>query len=393
MLLGLVGKPSSGKSTFFKAATLSDVLIASYPFATITPNHGMGYVRVKSLCTELGVKCNPRTGYCNGKVRFVPVELMDVAGLVEGASEGRGLGNKFLDDLRQADVFIQIVDVSGTTDKEGREGSGDPIADVKMLETELDKWYRSILSKVWDKLSRTIQTTHSDFAKSISKQFSGLKVSEEDVKSSLIKLKLDPEKPTSWTEEDLAKFARTLRHMTKPMIVVANKVDKSSAKVNFEKLKVEFPEMKIVACSADSELSLRQASNTGLIEYTQGDSSFKINEDRVNQRQKEALETIRKNVLDVYGSTGVQDVLDYAVFDLLKYIAIFPAGSKLSDSKGNVLPDCFLLPKGSTALDFAYFLHTDIGDKFVKAVDVRTKKAVGKDQPLNHRDGIEIMTN
>src|SRR3989344_1625307 len=369
MLLGLVGKPSSGKSTFFKAATLADVLIASYPFATITPNHGMGYVRVKSLCTELGVKCNPRTGYCNGKVRFVPVELMDVAGLVEGASEGRGLGNKFLDDLRQADVFIQIVDVSGTTDKEGREGSGDPISDVKMLETELDKWYRSILSKVWDKLSRTIQTTHSDFAKSISKQFSGLKVSEEDVKSSLIKLKLDPEKPTSWTEEDLAKFARTLRHMTKPMIVVANKVDKSSAKVNFEKLKVEFPEMKIVACSADSELSLRQASNTGLIEYTQGDSSFKINEDRVNQRQKEALETIRKNVLDVYGSTGVQDVLDYAVFDLLKYIAIFPAGSKLSDSKGNVLPDCFLLPKGSTALDFAYFLHTDIGDKFVKAVD------------------------
>ena len=141
MLLGLVGKPSCGKSTFFKAATLSDVLIASYPFATIEPNHGIGYVRVDALCKELNTKCNPRTGFCNGETRFVPCELMDVAGLVEGASEGKGLGNKFLDSLRQADMFIQIVDASGTTDQEGKEGTGDPIADVKMLENELNKWY------------------------------------------------------------------------------------------------------------------------------------------------------------------------------------------------------------------------------------------------------------
>ncbi len=163
MLLGLVGKPSCGKSTFFKAATLSDVLIASYPFATIEPNHGIAYTRVKALCKELGTKCNPRTGFCTGETRFVPVEIMDVAGLVKGASEGKGLGNKFLDDLRQADMFIQIVDTSGTTDIEGKEGSGDPVLDVKMLENELNKWYKAIFEKVWDKLSRTIQTTKQDF--------------------------------------------------------------------------------------------------------------------------------------------------------------------------------------------------------------------------------------
>ena len=393
MLLGLVGKPSSGKSTFFKAATLADVLIASYPFATITPNHGMGYVRVKALCKELGVKCNPRTGFCTGEIRFVPVELMDVAGLVKGASEGRGLGNKFLDDLRQADVFIQIVDVSGTTDSEGKEGSGNPIEDVRMLENELDKWYRGILSRVWDKLTRTLQNTKQDFAKEIAKQFSGLKVSEDDVKDVLLKLKLNSGKANSWSEEEIANFARLLRHSTKPMIIAANKVDKNDAFENLKKLKEEFPNMIIIPCSSDSELSLRQAANSGLIEYIQGSSNFKINEDKVNNNQKEALEYIRKNVFEKFGGTGVQDILDKSVFELLKYIAIFPAGSKLADSKGNILPDCFLLPPNSTALDFAYYLHTDIGDKFIKAIDVRTKQPVGKDHPLKHCDGVEIMTS
>jgi ribosome-binding ATPase len=403
MLLGLVGKPSCGKSTFFKAATLADVLIASYPFATIEANHGMGYVKVDALCKELNTKCNPRTGFCTGETRFVPVELMDVAGLVEGASEGKGLGNKFLDDLRQADMFIQIVDISGTTDIEGKEGSGDPVEDVKMLEGELNKWYEAIFKKVWEKLSRTIQSTKQNFPEAVAKQFSGLRVNEDDVKEVLIKLKLNPEQPTSWSEDDLRNFTTTLRHLTKPMLIAANKIDKPGAKENLEKLKQEFPGMLIIPCSSDAELSLRQAANAEMIEYIQGDSTFKINEDKVNDapsgkgrvsgRQKEALELIQKNVLDVFGSTGVQEVLDKAVFDLLKYIAIFPAGSKLADSKGNILPDCFLLPEGSTALDFAYHLHTDIGDKFVKAIDVRTKQPVGKDHPLKHRDGIEIMTS
>jgi ribosome-binding ATPase len=393
MLIGLVGKPSCGKSTFFKAATLADILIANYPFATIEPNHGIGYVRVKALCGELNVRCNPRTGSCDGKTRLVPVELMDVAGLVKGASQGKGLGNQFLDDLRQADMFIQIVDASGTTDSEGQEGTGNPIEDVHMLENELDQWYKGILDRVWDKLSRTIQTNKSNLAEAIAKQFSGLRVSEDDVKEVLSKLKLNPEKPTSWTGDEVAKFTKALRLKNKPMIIAANKIDKPGAKENIEKLKREFPNYMIIPCAADSELSLRQASKAGLIEYTQGDSDFKINEKKASEKQKEALLSIKKNVLDKFGSTGIQEILDTSVFDFLKYIAIFPAGSKLADSKGNVLPDCFLLKEGSTALDFAYHLHTDIGDKFIKAVDVRTKTPVGKDHPLKHRDGIEIMTS
>lgn len=392
MLIGLVGKPSCGKSTFFKAATLADVLIASYPFATIKPNHGVGYVRVDALCGELGVRCNPRTGFCDGKTRFVPVELMDVAGLVEGASEGKGLGNQFLDDLRQADAFIQIVDVSGTTDSEGKEGQGDPVADVRMLDKELDSWYKGILMKVWEKLSRTIQTSKTNFAQQIAKQFSGLRVSEDDVKDVVLKLKYNSEKPAEWTGEQLANFARELRLMTKPVIIAANKIDKPQAEENLKKLRETFPDLKIIPCSADSELSLRQAAKAELIDYIPGASDFKINEDKVNEKQKEALVKIKENVLDIYGSTGVQNVLDDSVFDLLKYIAIFPAGSKLADAKGNVLPDCFLLPRGSTALDFAYHLHTDIGEGFIKAIDVRTKQPVGKDHELKHRDGIEIVT-
>ncbi|MEI6058340.1 MAG: redox-regulated ATPase YchF, partial [archaeon] len=391
-----VGKPSCGKSTFFKAATLADVLIAPYPFATIKPNHGMGYVRVDCIDKELKTQCMPRTGYCINHLRFVPVELMDVAGLVEGASEGKGLGNQFLDDLRQADVFIHIVDISGTTDAGGKElpqGGHDPLQDVKMLENELDLWYTGIFMKVWEKMAKTVQTTKQNLAKALEKQFSGLKVTEDDIKESIIKLKLDPEQPLSWTSQQIRQFTNLLRHKTKPMVIAANKIDKPQAKANIERLKEAFPHIMVIPCSADSELSLRQAAKAGMIDYIPGSKEFKIHEDKVNEKQKHALETIKKTVLDVYGSTGVQDVLDRAVFDLLKYIAVFPAGAhKLADSKGNILPDCFLVPPGTTALDFAFSLHTDLGNNFVKAIDARTKQPVGKDHPLKHRDGIEIIT-
>ena len=393
MLIGLVGKPSCGKSTFFKAATIADVLIASYPFATIKPNHGVGHVKIDCIDKEFDTNCNPQKGYCINHKRFIPIEIMDVAGLVEGASEGKGLGNQFLDNLTSADAFIHIVDVSGETDEEGKETKNyDPTKDVKMLENELDLWYLGILKKVWGAFARTVQNTKSDFAKAVAKQFSGLKVTEDDIKDVLRSGDFNIEKPNNWTDQELKKFAHKLRHLTKPMIIAANKIDKPNSKENLEKLKTSYPDITIMPCSADSELALREASKAKLIEYVPGDKDFKETE-KLNEKQKTALNNIKENVLKPYKSTGVQEILNHTIFNLLKYIAIFPASAnRLADSKGNILPDCFLLPEKSTALDFAYHLHTDFGKNFIKAIDARTKQAVGKDYQLKDRDALEIMT-
>jgi hypothetical protein len=391
MLIGIIGKPNVGKSTFFKAATLAEVLIANYPFATIKPNHGIGYVKIDCIDKELNTQCNPREGFCINHIRFVPVELMDVAGLVPGASEGKGLGNQFLDDLRQADAFIHIIDLSGKTNAEGKPTTNYyPGEDIKFLEKEIDLWYSSILKKVWKTFSRTIESTKENFVEAITKQFTGLKVTEEDVKRIVLKLKLNIEHPTKWTEQDIFNFASTLRKETKPMIIAANKIDLEESKENLKKIKEEF-DYPIIPVSSDSELALKEASKAGLISYIPGENKFEILKD-LTEKQKSALDRIQK-LLEEYNTTGVQDVLNYVVFNLLKYIAIFPAGTnKLADSQGNILPDCYLLPGNTTALDFAFKLHTDLGNNFVKAIDVRTKKIIGKDHILKHRDGIEILT-
>jgi len=394
MLIGLVGKPSAGKSTFFKAATLAEVDIAPYPFTTIKPNHGIGYIRIDCIDKEFNVQCMPNHGFCIQHQRFVPVDLMDVAGLVPGASEGRGLGNKFLDDLRQADVFIHILDISGTTSVEGKilpEATYEPWKDVLFLEDELNKWYYNILIKAWKSFARKAELEDSDFSDSVAKQFSGLKVNKEQVKKIILKLNFEG-RPSVWNDEQLFKFASELRKESKPMIIAANKIDTEKAKENLEILKRKFPDLNIIPCSSDSELALREAGKLNLIEYIPGDKEFKII-GNLNEGQKNALEKIKKNVLNIYGNTGVQQILNFAVFDLLKYIAIFPAGAtKLADSKGRILPDCFLLPLGSTALDFAYALHTDFGKNFVKAIDARTKRALGKSYELKNRDALEIVT-
>jgi ribosome-binding ATPase YchF (GTP1/OBG family) len=420
MLIGLIGKPSVGKSTFFKAATLAEVEIASYPFTTIKANHGVGYVKVECIDKEFNTQCNPSHGFCINHQRFVPVDLMDVAGLVPEASEGKGLGNKFLDDLRQADIFIHLVDASGTTDAEGKPTEDhDPCEDIRFLDEELNKWFYNILIKVWKSFARKTEMEKSKFSEGVAKQFSGLKVKEEQVKDVLRELNL-PEKPSTWSDEQVMKFATALREKSKPMIIAANKCDHSGAKANIEKMQKEFPELMIYPCSADSELALREAAKAELINYIPGEKDFALKSvqpqglrepasrlrdisgeistkgkiiGELTSKQEEALNKIKKNVLDVYGGTGVQEVLNMAVFDFLKYIAVFPAGAnKLADSKGNILPDCFLLPKGSTALDFAYFLHTDFGKNFIKAIDARTKRALGKNYELKHRDALEIVT-
>src|SRR3989344_590772 len=393
MLIGVVGKPSTGKSTFFKAATLVEVEIANYPFTTIKPNHAVGYVSVGCVDKEFNTQCNPRFGYCIKHKRFVPVDLLDVAGLIEGASEGEGLGNQFLDDLNQADALVHVIDLAGSTNARGESvepGSYDPANDIRFLERELDLWYLRILKKGWEKFSRTVKQEGSDISKAVAKQMSGLRVDEDLAKEVIKKLNLS-DKIDTWSEEDLMNLASVLRNRTKPMIIAANKADISVAYNNYEKLKKEFPEYVIIPCSADSEVALKTVAKKEMIEYIPGENDFK-DLGKLNESQKSALNFIKENVLMKYGNTGVQDVLDKVVFDVLKMVAIFPGGvNKLEDKDGNVLPDCFLMKSGTTALDFAYRLHSSIGDGFIRAIDVKTKRTVGKEHVLKNRDVIEIV--
>jgi len=396
MLIGIVGKANVGKSTFFKAATQTDILIANYPFATIKPNRAYAYVNTECVDKELGVQCNPKYGFCKNHQRYIPVELLDVAGLVPGAHEGKGMGNQFLDDLRQADVFIHVVDMAGTTNEKGEPmepGTYDPAFDIRFLETELDMWVLNIINRGWEKFARTIQHEKGKLSTALAKQVSGLNITETIIEEAINKLKLNPEKPAEWTTDDLLKLAQYARKKTKPMLIAANKMDIPSAKENLERCRQQFPDYKIIPTSGDAELALKEAAKAGLIEYTPGESDFKMS-DKLNEKQKKALMFIKENILDKYGGTGVQNALNIAVFELLKYIAIFPGGvGKLGDSEGRILPDCFLLPSGSTALDFAAHIHTDLAKNFVAAIDVKTKKRIGKETLLKNRDVIEIMVS
>jgi len=394
MLIGLVGKPSSGKSTLFKATTLANIACAPYPFTTIEPNKGVGFVRVECIDKEFNTQCNPRHGFCVDHVRYVPVDLVDVAGLVPGAHEGKGLGNKFLDDLRNADVLIHVVDISGSTNEKGEPvnlGAHDPINDVDFLIYELNMWFYQVIYKNWDKIARTQASIKQKIVDALRDVCAGLSIKEHQL---LKGLKGYPDLMIDFNDDQIKEFAFKLREISKPIVIAANKCDLSTSQENIVRLKKQYPDMLIVAVSAESELALKEAAKHNLIEYYPGRNDFKIlDETKINEKQKKALEFVKHNILDKYTSTGVQDILEKSVFEILKYMPIFPAGStKLADKDGNVLPDCFLLPPKSTALDFAFHIHSDLGNKFIKAILVKTKLMVGKDYELKPRDAIEIVS-
>ncbi|MCX6711641.1 MAG: redox-regulated ATPase YchF [Candidatus Woesearchaeota archaeon] len=394
MIIGVIGKANVGKSTFFEACTLADVEIANYPFATIKPNSGVGFVNVECADKFFNVQCNPRYGYCINSIRFVPIDMIDVAGLVPGAHEGKGMGLEFLNDLNQADALIHVIDVAGSTNEKGEPvspGTRDPADDIKFLENELDYWYLNILKKLWVKL----KSLKSDIEnhKILNQQLSGVGSTEQITKDILKKLNLEHKKLSDWNSEELFSFASELRKQTKPMIIAANKIDIPIARENYQRLLKQFPDLNIIPCSAEAELSLKEAAKHKLIKYIPGSNNFEIM-GNLNEKQKNGLEFIKTNILDKYYTTGVQQILNDIIFKILKYIPIFPGGlNKLQDQYGNTLPDCFLLKEGSTALDFAYKIHTDIGDNFIRAIDVKTKRTVGKEHILKSGDVIEIITN
>lgn len=393
MQIGVIGQPNVGKSSFFKAATMSDVLIANYPFATIKPNEGIAYVKTRDPAKDFNKKSNPREGYVIGEYRFIPIQLIDVAGLVKGAHAGRGRGNQFLDDLNQADALIHVIDISGSVNIDGDPTSplqNDPAEVIKFLEEELDMWYLRILKNGWEKFSRQASHNNEAIIKAIAKQLSGLRVNEKITEETLKKLQF-PENLTLWNETNLKILAQELRRKTKPMIIAANKIDVPGANKNYERMKKEFPNSIIIPCSAIAELALKEAHKKEIIEYIPGEANFIIKKD-LGEQQK-LFDYINEHLLTPYNSTGVQDVLNSIVFDVLNYKAIYPGGvGKLEDKNGNVLPDCFLMEETATALDFAFRLHTDIGKGFVKALDVHTKQPIGKEHVLKSGDIIEIKT-
>ncbi|RLI70992.1 redox-regulated ATPase YchF [Archaeoglobales archaeon] len=384
--IGLAGKPNAGKSTFFKAATLVDVEIASYPFTTIEPNVGVGYVRVECVCRELDVECKQ----CIDGWRFIPVKLIDVAGLVPEAHKGRGLGNEFLDNLRQSEAIIHVVDVSGSTDAEGNEigiGERDPREDVKFLYHELDMWLFNILKKNWDKIVRRIQMERRDPARLIEELLAGLGFKERQVKESL---RVVNKQVSEFNDEDLKIFARELRKRRMKMVIAANKADKAPDNLIRDLMNIN--EI-VIPSSAAYELVLRLAAKNDYIKYLPGDLDFEVLKE-LNEKQQKALETIRE-YMKKYDGTGVQKAINSVVFDLLDYIVVYPVEDegKFTDTKGNVLPDAFLVKRGTTARQLAYLIHTDIGKHFIYAVDAKKKMRISEDYELKHNDVVKIVSS
>ena len=393
--IGLVGKPSVGKSTFFNAATMNSVDEGNYPFTTIDPSVGEAYVRVQCAAPDFDESCDPRVGFCHDGIRHVPVKLVDVAGLIPGAHEGKGLGNKFLSDLNETDVLIHIVDFSGETDIEGEPTEGhDPREDIDFLEEELDHWYLDILEKGIERYETKHNKKDVKIEEELAEQMSAFKINKNEIKQLILQegLELDPE---GWSEDDRHDLARSIRKETKPMIIAANKMDTEKSQENWEEITEdpEYEHLDFVPASAHAEKALKNAAEQDVVEYYPGDEDFEILTDELSEEKKQGLEQIR-DFMQEYGGTGVQKALEEALFEELGVMAIFPGGADgLGDEHGNILPDCFLVPENSTAEDFAYTIHSDLGEGFLHAIDCRENRQISGDHKLENLDVIEVVSS
>jgi len=385
--IGLLGKANVGKSTFFSAATQISVQTGNFPFTTIKPNVGVAYVRTECACKSAGVE---HVGGCDNGIRNIPFKLIDVAGLVPGAHVGKGLGNQFLDDARQASALIHVVDIAGSTDIQGqpvRRGTHDPLEDLEFVQSEFDQWFLQILHREWEKLRRELAQQKTKLAEGIARRFSGLGISSNDVQAALAKASLQTKQITDWTDGDLLLLASTLRKLTRPIIVAANKADWCPDLDIIKKI-----DGTAIPCSAGLEMALRTAAKVGLIDYTPGSEKFAITKP-VSPHQQKALDTVR-NILSKIGTTGVQRILDSTIFDMLGMIVVYPVEdeTKFTDKNGTVFPDAKLLAPGSTAKDLAETVHADIAKGFLYGIDCKTGQRIGADHKLHHGDIVKIVS-
>ena len=390
MQIGLLGKANVGKSTFFSAATETTVASGNFPFTTIEPNIGVAYVATECACKHFGIEHD--NNLCKKGIRYIPVKIIDIAGLVPGAHEGKGLGNQFLDDARQAEILIHVVDIAGTTDIQGQPvsvGTHNPLEDIQFVQDEFDQWFIDILKREWDKITREIDQKRAKLTDGIAKRFSGLGVKDYQVQEVLQKYSLISKNPKEWSDSDIETFVKELRKNTKPMIIAANKADLCKDLDILDKISEV-----VVPCSAETELLLRKATKAGIVNYIPGQEGFTINEEKeILPPQKKALDLVT-SVFEKIPSTGIQKILNLAVFDSLNFIVVYPVEdeTKLTNKDGVVLPDTKLLPKDSTAKDLAILIHADIAKGFLHAIDCKTKQRISGDQKLKNGDVIKIVS-
>ncbi|MHB8396512.1 MAG: YchF-related putative GTPase [Thermoplasmataceae archaeon] len=381
--IGLIGKPNVGKSTLFSALTEGSAEIGNYPFTTIKPNVGVTYFPVDCPHISLGTQCNPREGYCESGHRFVPITVIDVPGLIEGASQGKGMGNEFLENIRDSDAILLVFDASGRTAMDGSvtEDAADILdSEIAMVRNEMETWFASKISSGWDKFARKADSSGHPPLQSIMEKISSFGVSQGKVQAILSSGSF-PAKFILWKETDFMEFSRKMFEITKPVILLGNKADL------LEKPPRTSPESYLV--SGDFELAASRAVKSGLVLDT---GNVLEPAGQLREAQQAAIEKINA-VFSRDWVKRLRNVISDTVKKHLKLMVVYPVydDKKWTDKEGNTLPDAFLMPEGTTAEDLAFKVHTDIGRGFIKAINCRTGMVVGRDHPLADGDVIRIV--
>ena len=394
--IGLIGKTNTGKTTFFNSATLSSEEISSYPFTTKSSVSGVAHAITLCVHPEFKIQDNPNNSKCVDGWRYIPIELIDLPGLIKDAWKGKGLGNQFLSIAAQSDALLHVVDASGGVDSTGKiteVGTGDPISDFADIEEELIMWYHKIMEGNRDKVSKLVETG-TDVSDAITDLYRGIGVTKVHVKETFHATDLEGKDFDDFDMVDSKKFASCLRKISKPTLIVANKVDVEGADKNFARLRERYNDSIVIPVSGDSEFVLRRAEQKGLIRYSPGSETFEIiKPDELNEKQINALNFIKKGIMGEYMRTGVQFAINVAVFKLLKMNSVYPVADEqnLADKKGRVLPDLILLKDGATINDLAREIHSDLTKGLLYGKDLRYSLRLPTDYQLRDRDVVSLV--